>query len=85
MRESGTRKCARHAEATKSNKRVAKENAAGYIVNMITNLSKYVTHISNRQYRHMQAAESRKNDDSSFLLPDLNIPLDNNPMEPANI
>ncbi|KAJ4915905.1 Uncharacterized protein Rs2_01455 [Raphanus sativus] len=32
-----------------------------------------------------QAAESRKNDDSSFLLPDLNIPLDNNPMEPANI
>ncbi|KAH0877600.1 hypothetical protein HID58_064994 [Brassica napus] len=33
-----------------------------------------------------QAAESQKNDESSsFLLPDLNIPLDNNPVEPANI
>ncbi|CAN7020927.1 hypothetical protein BRARA_F01093 [Brassica rapa] len=33
-----------------------------------------------------QAAESQKNDDSSsFLLPDLNIPLDNSPVEPANI
>ncbi|KAF8049545.1 hypothetical protein N665_2183s0007 [Sinapis alba] len=31
-----------------------------------------------------QDAESLKKDDSSsFLLPDLNIPLDNNPMEPA--
>ena len=35
---------------------------------------------------YVQAAESQKNDESSsFLLPDLNIPLDNNPVEPASI
>ncbi|KAG5384368.1 hypothetical protein IGI04_035838 [Brassica rapa subsp. trilocularis] len=33
----------------------------------------------NELLKKIQAAfESQKNDDSSFLLPDLNIPLDNN-------
>ncbi|KAF8094514.1 hypothetical protein N665_0360s0018 [Sinapis alba] len=32
----------------------------------------------NESLKKIQAAESQKNDDSSFLLPDLNIPLDNN-------
>ncbi|CAH8382444.1 unnamed protein product [Eruca vesicaria subsp. sativa] len=32
----------------------------------------------NESLKRIQAAESKKNDDSSFLLPDLNIPLDNN-------